>query len=259
MISGPAMNFVLAFVACVILLSNFYYAEYQPRVEGIGIDTPAQTSGLQLGDIITEVNGEAISYDQAGANTVRDIIVRDGAYGPLDIIVQRGEEEIALQLTPELIILNEETGEAQLQIGISFGGRYYNFIEALRDSFSTMKEMITAMLNSLKNLFFKGEGVDEVMGTVGIVSVMSDMIRDERLFAAVNLTVSLSLNLGIINLLPLPALDGGRLVLLILEAIRRKPLPPEKEGMVHAAGFLLLIGIFLFFTYQDIVRLIAGI
>ena len=68
----------------------------------------------------------------------------------------------------------------------------------------------------------------------------------------------ISLNLGLMNLLPLPALDGGRLVFLIVEAIRRKPIPPEKEGMVHGVGMLLLLGLILVITYQDIVRLIAG-
>ena len=74
----------------------------------------------------------------------------------------------------------------------------------------------------------------------------------------VNLTFFLSLNIGIMNLLPLPSLDGGRLIFLILEAIRRKPIPPEKEGMVHAIGLGLLLMLFVFITYKDILRLFTG-
>ena len=80
--------------------------------------------------------------------------------------------------------------------------------------------------------------------------------------AILSMVALISLNLGIVNLLPLPALDGGRLVFLLADAIvvklRGKPIPPEREGMVHAVGLLLFIGVFIAVTYQDIMRLIAG-
>ena len=91
----------------------------------------------------------------------------------------------------------------------------------------------------------------------GIVSIVSEVAREGSYTVLYTLFV-ISLNLGIVNLLPLPALDGGRLVFLLVEAVRRKPVPPEKEGMVHAIGLLLLFGVFIVITYQDIVRLITG-
>lgn len=258
LIAGPGMNFLLAFVACIVLLSNFYYAELQPRITGIGIGTPAESAGLALGDVVTKINGADVSYDGAGVETVREIIRRDGLNAPLELTVNRDGEELLLYLTPELLSVDEATGQGTLQIGVNFGGRYYSFPEAVRDSFGTMAQTTSALLDALKDLIFRGEGMEEMSGTVGTVVLMSDMMQDSQLQAAVYLTVFISLNLGVINLLPLPALDGGRLLLLLLEAIRRKPLPREKEGMVHAIGFLLLIGIFVFLTYHDIVRLITG-
>jgi regulator of sigma E protease len=95
------------------------------------------------------------------------------------------------------------------------------------------------------------------MGPVGIVSVMSQEVRN-GFDSILSLIVLISMNLGIINLLPLPALDGGRLVFLLVEAVRRKPINPEYEGWVHAAGMLLLLGLIAVITYRDIVRLVTG-
>ena len=94
------------------------------------------------------------------------------------------------------------------------------------------------------------------MGPVGIISFMTEEIRRD-FETIINLIVIISLNVGIINLLPLTALDGGRLVFLAVEAVRRKPIKPEYEGWVHMAGFVLLIGVIIVFTYRDIVRLIS--
>ena len=120
-----------------------------------------------------------------------------------------------------------------------------------------MVETTGMMLESLKNLIFKGEGLEDTAGTVGIIAVVAQQAR-EGMYMVLWLIFIISLNLGIINLLPLPALDGGRLLFLIVEAIRRKPVPPEKEGMVHAIGMVLLLGLFVVLTFHDIVKLIGG-
>ena len=113
------------------------------------------------------------------------------------------------------------------------------------------------MLETIKNLIFKGEGVKDVTGVVGTISVVSQQVS-EGMYMILYLVFIISLNLGIMNLLPLPALDGGRLVFIIVEGITRKRIPPEKEGMVHALGMVLLIILMLLVTYQDIARLIRG-
>ena len=115
-----------------------------------------------------------------------------------------------------------------------------------------------ALLDALKELVFHGNGMEDMRGTVGIISLASQEISSGGTYSVINLIFFLSLNIGIMNLLPLPALDGGRLVFLIIEAIRRKPIPPEKEGLVHAIGLGLLLLLFLFLTYKDILRLFTG-
>lgn len=255
--AGPAMNFILAFVFCVILLAGFYVAEYLPVVSYIEPDLPAASCGLETGDVITAINGVEIAYSQEGILTLQETMRSSDLTAPIVMTIDRNGEEKNLSARLQEVV-DEETGTVSYMLGVSFGARSYTFGEALTNAFDYTIYAVETMVDSLKNLIFKGEGADEVRGTVGIISFMSDLVYNEKLYAVVNLIFIISLNLGIMNLLPLPALDGGRLIFLIIEAIRRKPLPPEKEGMVHGIGMLLLLAVFVLITYQDIVRLIAG-
>ena len=256
-LAGPAMNFILAFVFCVILLAGFYVAEYLPVVSQIEPNLPAASCGLETGDIITAINGVEIAYSQEGILTLQETLRASDLTAPIVMTIDRNGETKNLSARLQEIV-DEEAGTVSYVLGVSFGARGFTIGEALANAFDYTIDAIETLVDGIKNLIFKGEGADEVMGTVGIISFMSDLVYDERLYAVVNLIFIISLNLGIMNLLPLPALDGGRLIFLIIEAIRRKPLPPEKEGLVHGIGMLLLLAVFVLITYQDIVRLIAG-
>lgn len=255
--AGSGMNFVLAFVFCVILLCSFIIAEAQPRIGYIYENTPAAASGLAVGDVLVEAGGHALSYDAAGVDGLTEAIYQTPVGESLHLTVQRGGESIELELSPEIVV-DESSGEQSYQIGIGLGGRTYRLSEAVSASCGYMVQITGDILSSLKNLIFKGEGAEDMYGTVGMISYMSDLVYDAKLYAVVNIIFVISLNLGIMNLLPLPGLDGGHLLFLIVEAVRRKPLPPEKEGLVHGIGFLLLFVLFLLITYKDIVRLISG-
>ena len=114
-----------------------------------------------------------------------------------------------------------------------------------------------AILGALKDLVTTGKGFDQTSGPVGIVSVVSSEVKEGGLSAYVQLLVLISINLGLMNLLPIPGLDGSRLVFGLVEVIRGKPVPPEKEAMVHLVGMVFLFGLMIFFTYKDIMRLIG--
>lgn len=254
--AGPVMNFIVAFIFCVILLCNFMVAEYQPWIAEIYENTPAAVSELREGDIVTHVNGEAISYDTAGMETARSIIL-DSAEREITLSVEREGESHEIAITPAPVV-DEASGETYYQLGIAFGSRSFTFGEAVKGSFGYMADFTRALGMALKDLVFHGTGADEVMGPVGIISFVSDTISSSRMYGVVYLVFFLSLNLGFMNLLPLPGLDGGRLVFLIVEGIRRKPVPPEKEGMVHGLGLTLLFALVIFITYKDIIRLVSG-
>lgn len=255
-LAGPFMNFVVAFVVCAIMLNAYFIAETYPVVDQLVDGMPAAEAGLLPGDRIAEVNGAAIGEGPEGVQAISSAIQSGEAGTELEIVVERDGGRVALSMTPELVT-DEETGTSRLQIGIVFRGRTFTFAESIAESGRYMAETTATMLDSLRRLFFHGEGLEDTAGTVGIIAVMSQRAR-EGMYMVLWLVFIISLNLGIVNLLPLPALDGGRLVFLIVEAVRRKPVPPEKEGLVHGIGLMLLFGLFILLTYRDIVRLLSG-
>ena len=111
------------------------------------------------------------------------------------------------------------------------------------------------MLDFLKGLFFRGEGADQVQSVVGVIGEASGLIR-QGFDMVLNVFATISLNLGIMNLLPLPALDGGRLVFLLIEGVRRKPVSPRIEGYIHFAGLAILMLFMVIITFKDIIGLI---
>ena len=111
------------------------------------------------------------------------------------------------------------------------------------------------IVKALGALVTTGEGLDQTSGPVGVVSVVSKEVQSGGLDAFVNLLVVISINLGIMNALPIPGLDGSRFLFMLVEAIRRKPVAPEKEAMVHLAGMVFLFGVMIYFTFRDVLNL----
>ena len=256
-LAGPVMNFVLAYLFCAILLSNFILAEYLPRISGVYENTAAATCGIEPGDVVTSVNATPISFDQEGVNLLRETLDAVNPEDEVSLTLDRDGESIELSL-PLTRMEDEESGTSAYMLGVILDGRTYTCLEALRSSCGFMVDFTAAMLQSLKDLIFHGTGAGDVIGPVGIISFVSNQVYDQKLYALVYWIFILSLNLGIMNLLPIPGLDGGRLVFLVVEAIRRKPIPPEKEGMVHAIGMGLLFLLIIIITFKDVVRLITG-
>lgn len=263
-LAGPVMNFVLAYITVVFLLANYSVAGIFPVIDSVQSDMPAQEAGLEAGDIITSVNGTEVTYDTDGIEVIRNVISSSDLITPITLGIERDGQPMELSIVPtrvETETTDSETGETvpstAIQIGIVFGSRTYTVGESIRYSTTYMIDVTKQMLLTIKNLVFKGEGLKEVSGPVGIISYVSKQVN-EGMGMILQIIFVISLNLGIMNLLPLPALDGGRLVFLAVEAVRRKPVPADKEGMVHAIGFLLLIGLILVVTYRDIAKLITG-
>ena len=253
-LAGPFMNFVLAFVVCAAMLDFYFVAEIYPVLDSVVDGMPAQTAGLEAGDRILEVNGVALTNDTDGVRLMTSTLQSGDLDEPIDLVIERDGERMNFAMTA--VPIEDESG-TRYQIGIVYASRTYNLFESIREAGSYMVETTGLMLNSLKNLIFKGEGLENTAGTVGIIAVVAQKAR-EGVYMVLWLMYIISLNLGIINLLPIPALDGGRLLFLVVEAIRRKPIPPEKEGMVHGIGLTLVLGLFVLLTFHDVARLIAG-
>ena len=255
---GPMMNFVLAFVVATV----FYWVSgisvatgVDPYIADVMAAGPANFAGMEPGDRVKEINGRNML--DGTMETLLDTIQnwKEGDE-PLKMTVERGDETLHMEMTP----IWDET-EQKMRIGVTIGGRYrtemqpVGFFEGFRYSWELCVNASGAILGALKDLVTTGEGFDQTSGPVGIVSIVSSEVKEGGFSAFTQLLVLISINLGLMNLLPIPGLDGSRLVFGLVEIVRRKPVPAEKEAMVHMAGMVLLFGFILFVTYRDIVRL----
>lgn len=256
-LAGPVMNFVLAFLVTLGILMGYGLYQTAPVVDSVIEGTPAAQAGLQSGDVITSVNGTAITRDAEGYAAMTAIVGTLGTDDELTLGILRGDK--TLEIVTGLYA--DEDGSTKMGIYVGQERMAMTIFDGMRYAAQVLVNLTRTMLESLRDLIFKGEGADDVAGTVGIISVASQAIRlgfDRVLYIA----MFISLNLGIMNLLPLPALDGGRLVFLIVEGILklfgRGPIPRDKEGLVHMIGLAAFFLLFIVLTYKDIVRLITG-
>lgn len=248
--AGPIFNFILAFILSVIVVSWLGYDK--PIVKTVMDNSAAEEAGIQAGDVITEINGKNI-------HIFREISAYNQFHPgeELELGFERDGEKhtVSLQTRPD------ETG--RYLIGITQGQyRKANAFTALQYGFYEVKFWIDYTIESLKMLFTGVIGLDQLSGPVGIVDVVDEAYDtniqygvSSVVLAFLNLSILLSANLGVMNLLPIPALDGGRLVFLIVEAVRGKRIPPEKEGMVHLAGLIALFGLMIFVMFNDLKRI----
>lgn len=249
--AGPVFNFILAFIFSVILVAIVGYDT--PVVYMTEEGGPAYEAGIQAGDVIKEVDGKNIYMFKE----FRTEILMNESGKPMTLLLERNGEEFTTVVTPELT----EDGTYKMQI---YGGVYAEtgFFETLKYGVLEIRYWITTTVKSLGMLISGGVSADDVSGPVGIVTMIDDTYQEavtygwlDVILNMMNIGIMLSANLGVMNLLPIPALDGGRLVFLVIEAIRGKPIPPEKEGWVHTAGFVLLMGLMVFILYNDLMKL----
>lgn len=270
---GPIMNFVLAFVV-MIGFSFFYYQTYDftgietysltPYVEEVKADTPAERAGLQAGDLIVSVNGVSATKGittESTANAAFSLMIDAWQEGdePLTIVVQRGDETVKLYATPEnhmigitwtpTPITKAETGIREVPTrGLTFG-------ESIETAWDKCISAGRVIYDALGALITRGEGLEQTGGPVAVVSEVSKSVQAYGLPQYFWLLCVISINLGIMNLLPIPGLDGARFLFMVIEAIFRRPVPRKVEAIINVAGTLLLLAVMLFFTGRDIWRL----
>ncbi len=241
--AGAAMNFILA----VLLFSFVYATSNEIYINKTIPGMAAEKGGLKAGDKILEVGGVPLK-DYTSMNAA----LQDSVGKPVKIKVLSGKETLERTVVPAYDNTQKKAIiGVQLRPGIKFAG------VSITKGFQRTIDASKMMYDFLGRLVSGRASSDEVSGPVGIVTYYGQAV-DMGIGFVLNLTAFLSLNLAIINLLPFPALDGGRLLFLIVEAVRRKPVDREKEGFVHFVGFALLIGLMVFVMYKDIIKLVTG-
>ncbi len=251
--AGPLFNFLLAFVLAIFIIGNIGYDV--PVLLGVSEGSPAQEAGLQAGDRILKMNGKRIRlYRQVSdyglfhpGETVTFLYERDGEVYETTVTPARTEEGY------------------KYGIGGSVNYRQKtNPIETLGYSAYEVYYWIDTTVQSLKLLVTGNVGLDDVSGPVGVVNVIGETYEESQSDGAfyvwlnmVNIAILLTANLGVVNLLPIPALDGGRLVFLFLEAIRRKRISPDLEARIHFTGLMLLMLLMLVVMFNDVGKIFA--
>lgn len=248
-VAGPVFNFILAFFCAFFIIS---YVGYDPaEISTVAEGYPAAEAGMEPGDVITKINGKNIRI-------YRDVLAYTSFHQgeTLNLEYRRGDKLYQAVLKPKY---SKENGSYMM--GIS-GGVYRKpesvFVTAKYSAYE-LKYWIELTFKSLSMIVKRQVSSDDIAGPVRIVSMIDSTVKESSEFGLMvvlvnlaNLCVILSANLGVMNLLPIPALDGGRLVFILLEAIRGKPIDREKEGMIHMAGMAVLMVLMVFILFNDI-------
>ena len=200
----------------------------------------AEKQGLKANDKIIKINNEEIN---GNVNRIIEIIQQKGLNTML-ITVERGEQEINIELTPDYI--------SSYYLGVNLKQAESKFINYIIYGGVETKKFAISILDNIKMMFTGGVSIDQMMGPVGISEVVA---KTNGVKEFIYMLALISLSLGVTNLLPIPALDGGKILILIVEAIRRKPLSEKTEINIQLIGFSILIALSLYITYNDILRI----
>ena len=250
-LAGPVFNFVLAAVLFTLLFSVIgFTVGYEAVVGEVRPDSPAWESGMLPGDRILSIEGEPLAAWQ----DLSRILSAKEDESELPFVVQRDGREQTLQVRPRY-----SQSDGRLMIGVVVDERYAitqrispgeGIMLGLRQTWLMISLLCGAIIQMVTGQISVS---DNLSGPVALAQVIGQTISSgfsDTLF----LTAFLSVNLGIMNLIPFPALDGGRIIVYLIELARRKPLKLETEGWINAVGFAFLISLMLFLTFKDILR-----
>ena len=231
---------------------NIKPTEIQSKVTGMYLDDKCQVimvekgsssekQGIQANDVITKINNVETNGD---TNKIIEALQQDETE-TISLTIQRGNGEINIEFTPDYVSTYYLGVNMKMAPDTFLNRCYYGVIET--------KNFIFSIVDNVKQLFTGNVGIDQMTGPIGIGEMVSQT-NGFREF--IHLMALISISLGVTNLLPIPALDGGKILILIIEAIRRKPMKPENEINIQLLGFSILIALAIYVSYNDILRLL---
>lgn len=298
--AGPVFNFLLAFVCAVVIVGSLGYDPCD--IDVIKDNSPATEAGLQEGDVITKVNGHKVTFYRDfyfyraynADKTLNITFTRDGEKMTTTVTPQHIKQQkyqVGIMMNENCLISSVTKDSPAEKAGLKandvikavdvtvepkmvevesydtgfvvYGDRVKTSpIGTLKYSVEEVGYSVKTVIQSLGMLFTGKIGFDSLLGPVGTVSTMSEIVEESKADGAfyvflnlMNLAALISANLGVMNLLPIPALDGGRLVFLIIEALRGKPVKREHEGIVNFIGMILLVILMVVVLFKDIMAL----
>lgn len=256
LLAGPFANFLLAFLL-YFAIANIGVPKLLPYVGTVGKDTPAFRAGITKEDKIVQINGNNILYWENIGKNIND------AKADITIIVERKQQLVTLQLTPKIIEDKNIFGEniTRRIIGIGPLGKqttvYFGFIDGLDYAWDETKKASLLIVKSVQKLITGVVGADKLGGIITIVDVTAEA-SSAGILALFFFTALISVNLGVLNLLPIPALDGGHIMFNLYEMITGKTASEQVMMYITIVGWAILISLMLLGLYNDINRLWGG-
>ena len=246
-LAGPAMNLILGLVLMSVIVCSQANL-YSTQIDYFGKDAVSNQS-LREGDIIIKV-------DNVRVHTWDDLVyeITYQGYEPIDMVIERDGQRITLEDVPFATI--ESSGSVFGRYDFAPKPETKNFSNIIKHTVFRSISSVKNVYDSLGGLFSGRFGLEAVSGPVGITEIVGNAARD-GILSFLNILVLLTINLGTMNLLPFPALDGGRFLFLIIEAIRRKPLDRNVEGYVNFIGIIILFAFMIMVAFKDIFSLFS--
>lgn len=241
-LAGAIMNFILAFILLILLMS---VSRVSTEVSGVIKDSPAYSSGILTGDQIVSINGENVSDGEELLKSIKE------SQGDLNIGVIRDSQSKNIKVTPRL--------ENNIRkIGVNFQEEYniknFSIVKGFKKGLITFLNL-TGMLYKFLGMLITGQlGLGGVSGPVGVVKEIGNAAKT-GVANLIFLLAYININLGVFNLLPIPALDGGRAIFILIEMIFGKKISQEKEGYIHMVGLILLLALIAIVTIKDVIKL----
>lgn len=253
--AGPFFNFLLAFILSLIMIGSAGY--YSPTIGQVTAGYPAEEAGLAAGDEIVSINGYPIHfYNEISIYT---FFHKKKSY---DVRYRHDGEVKETKLTPKY---DKKLKRYLLGVVGSSDRTHPGVFRTVQYSFYEIKYQIYVVIQSLKELVSGHVTINDMSGPVGIVKTIGDTYKSSLVDGAyyvvmnmINIAILLTANLGVMNLLPFPALDGGRLLIFIIEGISRRKIPEKVEGYINAVGFIILMALMVLIMGNDIRRIIVG-
>ena len=252
MVAGAFMNFVLGFVVLVILVAAQEGAITSKTIYSIENDALCGQTGLQAGDEIVAVNGRRCFV----ANDILYELVRTEAYRAR-FTVKRDGQKVELP-DVQFDTWQDEDGQTHMTLGFTVYGIKKTPLNVLKEAWNSTLYYGRIVFTSLADLVRGRESINNLSGPVGIVTAIGQA-ASYGWQDLLELLALITINLGVFNLLPFPALDGGKVVFLIIEGVTGHAVPEKLQGTLTIAAFALLFGLMLFATYNDIIRLVTGV
>ena len=237
--SGPAANFIFSIILLIFINCFYGYSSTKPIISNVEIDSPAEKANLQVNDTILKINEVEIS----DFNTMRDVISKNKS---LDITFSRNDKIQVVRVIPEA---------GKIGIRGTVSSKKLNIYDSCIVSVKQFFNFIKMTLIGIYEMIAGKRGTDDLGGPIRIAELSGDF-WSKGVQSTLWFMMIISLNLGLINLFPIPMLDGGHLLLNFIEFVKGSPLNKKSLEMVHMFGLIILLSLMIFATYNDVIRII---